>query len=434
MNASFAAIAPVFLLVSVVAAQAPAGWVVTASRPNGFFLSSSRTPGSLLPLAGVPNELAQGVSDVIVHSSGAVVAGMVAYPSGSPIRLYALTLSGSTVSDTRSWYLGFALSVLGGGVRRLAEHPDGRVVFLADGIGGSPVTCVQLGVLDLQTQSLSCLMTVPPTAGVFDALCFAPDGSEVYLGQNIGNSGTVYRTPLAGWSPQIVGTTPNAISDLVVDSGGDLVVATTGVTSGVGRMNTQTGVLTPISGTPPIVTGLSVEPETDNLFLTSSSASGWALHYVESGALRTLGTYQTLPRSSVFGLDLVPSIERYGDASAGANAYSWAVHPNAGGIPSLGNNSFSVTATSAPGTAIASALFLGPRPGSLMVAGVEILLEPGPAVVALPFAPGATVAIPLPIPNVAALAGRSVFGQTFHVEGSGRLAASDGVSVHVIVP
>jgi hypothetical protein len=111
----------------------------------------------------------------------------------------------------------------------------------------------------------------------------------------------------------------------------------------------------------------------------------------------------------------------------------WALDPNPGGLPTLGNSSFSLTvassgpAGSAAGFYVASLAKLDPP---ALVAGVSVHVDLSQSIL-LSVHLGS---IPLPIPNDAVLVGGRVFFQSFHVDAGApfAIAATSGIEATVL--
>ena len=153
-------------------------------------------------------------------------------------------------------------------------------------------------------------------------------------------------------------------------------------------------------------------PNGTPVILSNGPAAGWGL---------------------VAGIDVNHSPETYGPASPGLNHYRWATTPNPGGLPMVGNASFSLTLYATPGFGITSSFYMvSHKAAQIALPSVTLLLGGtlvGPFRMPNPV-PSAT--IPLPIPNNPTLLGLQAFHlQSFHFEGV-QLAASDRVSFQIM--
>jgi hypothetical protein len=117
--------------------------------------------------------------------------------------------------------------------------------------------------------------------------------------------------------------------------------------------------------------------------------------------------------------------------------YRFHLVPNAGGLPILGNQMFSLAVAHSNGGAAAGAwvIALGDQrpPLPLPFLCIDAHVDPARHVLSLPLAasPSLPAVLPLPIPSSPELARIRLFAQTVHLDTS-CLAASDGVRVTIL--
>ena len=129
------------------------------------------------------------------------------------------------------------------------------------------------------------------------------------------------------------------------------------------------------------------------------------------------------------GVAVNNAVASYGSPSDGQNRYWFENFPNPGGQPTVGNQGFSLTSRSKPGTAVWTGFLLSATRGSTPLLGANILVGLGGSIGwSIPSAKSTT--IPIPIPNVASLSGAVLTAQTLHVETGPALAfeASRGLT------
>ncbi len=131
------------------------------------------------------------------------------------------------------------------------------------------------------------------------------------------------------------------------------------------------------------------------------------------------------------GVAVNNAIESYGAPSDGQNHHWFENFPNPGGLPTVGNQAFSLTWRSAPGAPTLSTFVLSTGRGSTQLFGAEILVDLNNSfLVTLPGATSTT--IPLPIPNDPSLIGSVFTAQTVHFEGGPfALKASRGLTLTI---
>ena len=130
------------------------------------------------------------------------------------------------------------------------------------------------------------------------------------------------------------------------------------------------------------------------------------------------------------GIAVNNAIESYGVRCDRQNRYWFENFPNPGGLPTLGNASFSLTMASAPSAPVQSIFGLSLGRGSSTFAGCEILVDPGSLAISI-FAGSTSTVVPLPIPNDPAFSGLGLTAQSAHLENGGGFAASRGLDLVV---
>jgi hypothetical protein len=450
-------------------AQVPDGWYVISSfkttnpvapGDGGLFLVHPRTPGLPIPVTGLGSDLTGagtagivlGADSVLRRSSdGALIVGERG-PAGTAIDLHLITLAGSAVASDVTYPVGVEVSPFGGGITQTAILPSGEVLVGVFGIGSGPLAGASLGTVSPASGTVTAVpVTLSP--GVLpglNALCLDSSGFVAYFGNDNGNgTSTVYSVPVpAGGTASLVATLPALASNLAFRSPG-LLVATcllgppnlfeidlsatpatvTAIPTPLGALNglamesvtSEYAVVSSSAGTPP-VSVFWMTPVGIATWLSSGPPGGWGL---------------------TSGISIDPNPEAYGSGTPGTTT-AWALSPNPGGLPTLGNCSFSLTLNSPPPPPAASfyaaSLAAASIPNFLGL-GITLLVDPAQIVVLDPLPPTGT--IPLCIPNDPALlpSGSNlfttqgqVFFQVFHVGAGGPfgITASEGLRVTVL--
>jgi len=266
----------------------------------------------------------------------------------------------------------------------------------------------------------------PDPPGTINAMALDRNGT-CYFGKFLGGATTsnIWRVPVpAGGTPTLVATLSGPILALAFDSNDTLWAGSGGT---LYTIDTTTGVATPVP-TPGLnsVNGIAEEPETGALVLVPGGPP-FDCFRLAGGTMTLLSM---LPGGFSTGVALNPTLWIYGPASPGANVYAWQTAPNPGGLPTVGNATFTMTLRSDPGNAPGWA-FLSLDRAQIPILGVTVLLDPTTLVPWLPLPAQNLVTLPLPLPGNPALSGVHVFAQTIHLEPSG-LAASSGVRIGIL--
>ncbi len=455
-------------------AQVPDGWYVVssffnyscstypttcASEGGRLFFVHPRSPsivtapievtGLGCDLTGEPAlcgvTLTQGANCVLRRpSDGALIVGEQA-PAGASVDLHILSLAGATVATDIPYSVGTAGPGGTLGIVQSALLANGEVLVGVNGIAAGPLAGSILGIVSEN----------PPPAGTVTALPVSPpspfppgaflnavavDGTTAYFGM-VGDPAqclsTVYGVAVSGGSATPLATTAGAVANLAVDGAGQVLASFVANPCGAPpdnlvRIDPSNGTVTPIDPPIGVINAVAVERVTGNLALVTGNvpggSSGTAYWATPAGAAAQLTFYYLGWWGAKSGIDVNPDPEAYGAGTCGSK-YAWALAPNPGGLPEVGNGGFSLTVTSvgspAPGL---FAVSLASANG--VVLGVDVLVDLAQLVV-VGSHPGT---ISLPIPPLAGLLGARVLVQSFHVDACGPMgiAASDGVEVSVL--
>jgi len=450
---------PAYLLLTMLAAalpaQVPDGWYVwgsfqgTAGR-NGIYFSHPREP--MLPLVEVENlppALAydaagrRGAASVLYRGSdGAILAGERS-PAGTSVDLHVLRLAGNRVVFAQLFSTGTSVSV--GEIPQCALLPDGRIVVAAtDLAAGGPLAQFLtaqynyegVGIIDTESGSVTPIpiANFNQLPGVLNGLAVSRDGATVYLGNWISaTAGDLWSVPVAGGTATQVATLPSGASNLAVDNDGSVLVTTLNGPPNLFRYDPLSQTTTPITTTIGPMNAVAVDPVSGTYALASANAGTppRSLFWMTPSGPQNL--LLDPMRATISGIDVNPDPEAFGTGTAGQASYGWALHPNAGGLPLVGNLGFSVTVQASQVITTAAVLVLSStrRTTPLPVLGVDLWVDPIGAL-NLHYTLQASQTLPLPIPNVPVLRGVPVYAQSLHYEGGLTLAATPGLEITIL--
>ncbi len=418
-------------------AQVPEGWAITSSLGvESLAVVSPRLDQAPIPLTNIPDEIkltinvSEGANAIALNADGVVVVGNFAIRDQDAVVLYTLQLNGLDIAGFQRFEIGRSFRDRGG-ILAIEAMPDGRFLFCVNQIYTSPVIgSSRFGVLDPVAGTVTPINSAVSNP---NALAVSQDGSEMYVGTfDLVGGGAVFRGPASGGALTLLGATPDPVTGIDVDNNGDLVISMLNATDGLARMDLATGTFAPVVGTPRNLASVTVERATGNIIYcgTDGLLQSRFVHLLANGVTTTLGSF-TNPLPS--GIDLQNSARGYGTATPGSNTYTWVTRDTPGGIPLLGNSNFSLTLDASPGTAQLSLLVVSETRASTSLFGVQLLVDPA-TLITLPMASSSQTTVAIPIPNDPSLAGVVFHGQSLHLEASGSLAASAGITFGPILP
>ena len=279
--------------------------------------------------------------------------------------------------------------------------------------------------------------------GFPNALAYDASLGLVYLGLLGTSQSWIYSVPFnggAGGAPTQVAGLNCQIHNLAVESDGTIVGAGQG---SIYRIDATTGAvsLVPLVPAPLVnIEALTIERATGTYLVGACLGSGAQAHNIyrvtPSGSITipAVGTPPTGGWARIGGIALDPNPETYGPATASLNTYSWALGPNPGGLPVLGNTSFSLTEVSTPGGApgiwAASLAPISP-PSTTIAPGISLNIDPAQLVLIGPLVGLPVETISLSIPAAPQLLGLELFFQTAHSDPGG-LGATRGLRFTVM--
>jgi hypothetical protein len=464
-------------------AQVPDGWVVSANfqwsvydpfwnpipppGDGGLFLHHPTAGGAAIPVTGLPSAITgsgvpgpAGASTVVFRpSDGALIVGDNG-PAGTTISLHVITLTGSAATGVTTIPLGTSASFPLAQVGQAALLPNGDVVVAVEGLGPpGPLAGEVLGIVSTASGTVTPVPVTPVPPGFMNALAVDasdPSAPIAYFGMFQSPSpaqSTIYGVALpAGGMPATVvtlGPTPTVgLTNLALDGSGGLWVTAFNGPPNLFHVDPATGTVLSYPGLG-FLNAVAFEKATGRLLLSSYVPSTYPFSLLQRDPGGTVSLLTSPPAGgwgAPSGLDLNPNPEAYGSGTAGTTT-AWALSPNPGGLPTLGNCSFSLTLSAPPGPPAANFFAASLAPANIpnfLGLGFTLLIDPAQVVVPLTLLdPSGT--IPLCIPNDPSLvpAGPNlfttqgqVFFQAFHVVAGGpsgvTVTASEGVEVTVL--
>ena len=437
-------------------AQVPDGFYVFgsfqgAAGQNGIFFAHPRDPlVPVITVTGLPPALGydpagrRGAACVNYRrSDGALIAGERS-PAGTSVDLHVMRLSGSAVVFDQLFSCGTSANV--GEIAQAALLGDGRIVVAAtDLAAGGPLAQFLtaqyhwegLGIVDTVSGSVTpiAVANLNQFPGVVNGIALSPDESTVYVGNYVSvTSGDLWAVPLAGGTAVQLATFPSGPSNLAVDLDGSVLVTTLNGPPNLFRVQPIGGVVTPIATTHGPMNAIAVESVTGNYLVATATAGvpTRSLLWMTPQGQETVLLSPNL--ATIAGVDVNPDPETYGTGTPGTASYDWALRPNPGGLPLLGNAFFSITVTaSQPQTSLALVLFGDRAAPGAQVLGLTLQVDPATAITTLLVMVDTRMTVPLGIPNIPAFLGQEVHAQSLHLDlGTQVLAATPGLVLTVL--
>ncbi len=436
-------------------AQVPDGYYAWSAFGNagqtGVFLQHPRTPGAPIAVEGLPADLmwipggrAGGSSLIVRPSDGALIVGERA-AIGNSVDLHVIRLNGVDVAFDQLFSVGTAGPA--GEIPQAALMPDGRILVAATDLTMGPLAIIPtnsygfegLGIVDPVGGGVTPVPIGNPgvfQTGVFNGLTLSADGQTALIANYVSaTQGEVWAVPVpAGGNATLLTTIPAGISNVGIDSDGDLMITSLNGPPNCWRYEFGTSTLTAITtGTGPL-NAIGLETTTGNFALVTANGGTplRSIFWMEQGGTVHLLSSPGLATPS--GIDYRANPRTFGDATAGADVYVWKTRQHAGGLPEVGNPLFSVTleASNVNSQYFGACLIALARAASpVNIAGVDVLLDPGSIVYSASLPPIATQTLPLGIPNDPSLTGAQLFFQGIHSAPSG-LIGSNGLLLTIL--
>jgi hypothetical protein len=437
-------------LAAAAPAQVPDGHYVTAhfSAQNlgtgGLFTFHPRN-GSWIRVTGLPQELTGlgspfsiGANAVAILPDRTVVAGPISAPNAT-LTLYHLWITNGMGTVLRAIPLGVGISGLRAQVAEVEVLGPDRVLVavstITKGALGPPGPLVghQLGIVTLSTGAVIPCPLVPMPQGVANAVAGDARWAYVAMFDSVATRTDIWRVDhtMPNLPPTLLIQLPQAqINGLELR--GNLLV-TTG--SQRATIDVRTG--TVLAQCPFSANAAETETVTGMVAGVNGSAANQDVWWSLPCGPKTL---LAAPPTGGWGLPGGIAVARnpivYGGPSPVPGPdYRFRLDPNPGGMPLLGNTTFSLSVAGSTGGAAAGAWLLsfGPQQPSLPILGIDLhvslpLLWASWPIQASPTQPAV---LPLGVPPNPNYIGIRLFVQSVHVHGAG-LAASEGVRLTVL--
>lgn len=409
---------------------------------RGLFYSHPRNQNQITPIQNLQGDLTRTGSSCVVYreSDGMILAGERA-PIGGSVDLHMIKLSGDSVLFDASFSLGQGGSCCGE-IPQMSLLPDGRVVVAVTDIDSGPLKNILttsygwqgVGIVDTTSGLITPINVTNGNiiTAVFNGMTVHPDFSKVYLCTwNSSTQGDVWEVPIQGGPATLTATLPAGCSNMSFGSDGLLYVTCLNSQAPLYSVDVNTGVVTNIPQANGQLNAISQEKVTGEFGMVSASSGvpGRSVFWMERNGTAHLLSTPGLATPS--GISAVPNPREVGEASPGNASYTWRV-PHPGGLPTLGNSSFSIlvegTGAIQPGWMVAS-LGVAETPTSFL--GADIYLELSQILFSAPV-PAPPVLMPIGIPSDPGLLGFSIYFQSVHTDGAFALAATSPLKVTII--
>jgi hypothetical protein len=467
------------LLAAAATAQAPDGWLLVSSfrwfgnhpcsvaGPAGLHYLDPRT-GAMQPVTGLPADVAGTVpGSTLFHGADFVLripdtdlllaSAWGDATVGQQMGMYVMRMRGSAVAATTRHDLGVVApaAVNGGGLAQAQALRDGRALCVVDPTcfhPAWPLSATMLAVVDPfappgSTNAVSLVPSTPLPPGNPNALALDERQGLVWVGVYVpgiaGFDGSrIYSVPWPlGGAPVLQFSFPGVlVTALALDNSGALLVAGWDLATGAASLRR----IGPAASVPfaqlaglLYLENVRLDPVTGDLYLIAAPACGTRAVYRLSpgdpaaGVLAQIGVGPAGGWGVASGLDLDPDPEAYGQRSGLSPLdVQWALAPNAGGLPLVGNMAFGLE-LAAPSVPTLAGVVLGFARTSTPLAFPPVQMLVVPAVGQL-LVPAPLMPVPLGIPNNPALRGLSLFGQGIWLDPGALWGATAGVHLTVL--
>jgi hypothetical protein len=464
-------------LAALAPAQVPEGAAVVGTYDDGSNPLSVGTPGLFLvslpagnvtPITGLPPRLTsnaapgsyEGTWSLARRSSdGALVVGTIGFGT---VEVFVLHLIGSAVDPSRTLTipLGTASPNVAAGAI-VTVLPDDRILVAASQTGGSLLVSGAMAtsngaIIDTSVSppSITLMPSVAPTPSmpVYGGHVVDPTGRWAYVLRSssyYGTSGTaqLFARDLTSNSTCVIASWADETAvGITLDDDGTLCVSST---RRVGSTFTHVVHTVPVDGCTPnqgtavqsshgaLAWGMHRDGGTGDLLVTSYgfASAGWPFGNAVARVDRLTGAMTQVAAAppggwaipAPMGLVVNDVIESYGSPTNGNSRHTFRTFPNPGGLPTVGNSTFSLTADSAPGAPLLSLWVLSFGRGFLPFLGADVLIDVGQCAISA-FAGAPTTTLPFGIPANPTLAGIELTSQTLHFGVGPDLEASRGLT------
>lgn len=444
------ALAVLAVLTGTALAQIPENSVVISrfqgngGATSGLAIVDLAAPGTVVEITGLPPELTgsssglgiEGGASVLINGrTGQVIVGEHALP-GASSDIHVLTLAGNAVVLDDVYPIGNAPGG-GGWIDQMAWMND-DIIFTSRGnnVTTGPMAGHHIGIFRPYVGppgTPGTILPVPITtnpAGATNALAVDEKNGIAYFAKFQNNAlSEIWSLPVVPGGPAVTPTLVATLNTGILNmayANGELIVGSVGGFSlNHVDVTVNPATVSVIAGLFNDVNAVTIDNASGDFLLADSNAG--QVYRLDAGlGITVLGSVT----GGASGVAVRQTMATYGQASIVNNDHEWALAPNPGGEPTVGNVLFSMTVESSPGTALGVYGVSLAESTPLPVLGATLLIDPTTvALTTLP--PAASSTVPLPIPNNAALGGFQVFGQVFHLEGPTSWSSTRGIRVTI---
>jgi hypothetical protein len=428
----------------------------TSTSPGGKITALAPLPKQLTRASGV-NTFGGAFSVLYRPADGVLFVGDGGL-SGEWCHVHILKVAGNIVLSSRTVRIGQVTKAPRNGrlISGMSLLPDGRVAIVGGPFVAGPMQSSTVAILDDRPSTpkvtpvrLSAQLPGPYPWGI----ATTPDGKTAYVVTH-----PSMFTPFPGRLFAIDLTRSTSVTPVLLHTwsrrlvpqlrmGSDGVIYATAFDPSVKNPPTPSIEQIRVTGTSAVVKSIPVSSKTAIVGPALESATGRYVfastdfnshvnkNSVLMGDRQGKVTVLAGPPKSGWGvpyaIDIHNAFQTYGTGSSGANSYSIAEFPNAGGLPEVGNSKFSLTVRATPGAPRRSLLVLGLKPADRQLLGIRLLVDLSQPYLLFPLSAASSAVVPLPIPNSAAVRGARIYAQSAHADAGSSLATSNGVSITV---
>ena len=423
---------------ALVACSFDPGPATAISGPGGLFVADAWVPGPLTALTGLGTDLTgpdplgpMGARSVAIRQDdGALLVGEIA-PAGHTVDLHEIRVIGGTVVSNLVRTVGVAAPGGAGAIPQVSVLPSGDALVCVSGLMptaplfGATIAIVTRGGA-VQPLSVAGSTVVTVTAVTAD-----PSGAVGYAAISSGGAGTeIHSFALPGGGATSLIASIDGVRALAVDSDGMLLATSSWAAGEIVRVDPGSGAVSSVAWVGPMPSAVQFDRASGRILygLDGVGPSGAELGWIDQGG--GTNVLSAAITGSLSGIDVYGNPRIYGAPTPGDVEQRWVLDPSAGGVPRLGDSSFTLRMTSTASTVV-STLIASPRPSQWSYMGVEVLLDP---TWLIPFGEvSSTGVVPLPIPIQSTL-GMSLCFQGFYLDAGAPagVGASDGIRVTVM--
>src|SRR5262245_41556351 len=295
----YARCVPFFCLALATHAQVPRGWAVASNsagiQPGGLTMFHPLVPGPSVPITGaLPAQITgtgvaypYSAASVLIDDTGNLTVG-TRTPGACIVRVFLLTLNGSTVVATSAYHLGIATPVaptgwVCGSTDQMAWVGRDILVSNREPMMSGPFANASLGWVRPRLGppgtpgTLVPITTTTAMMGTTNALAVDPAGQFAFLGRYWGGpsgpyTSLIYKIPLTGTgpvTPTLLALVPDVVQNLAVRPDGYVIAAVVGNVNAnaLHVIDGASGMIQATSPVPCRPTALAIDPATGDVLI-----------------------------------------------------------------------------------------------------------------------------------------------------------------------